>query len=67
MALAILVLACLSRHLEDWPQKALVMGAAVAWGGFRGLRLLTLLYRSLGSKVTAADVEVLPHSREIND
>ncbi|KAK5563294.1 hypothetical protein LTR43_011117 [Exophiala xenobiotica] len=61
IALAILVLACLCRHLEDLPQKALVMGAAVAWGVFRGLRLLTLLYRSLGTKVTTADVEVLPH------
>ncbi|KAK5430803.1 hypothetical protein LTR34_005362 [Exophiala xenobiotica] len=61
IALAILVLACLCRHLEDLPQQTLVMGAAVAWGVFRGLRLLTLLYRSLGSKVTTADVEVLPH------
>ncbi|KIW36881.1 uncharacterized protein PV06_10995 [Exophiala oligosperma] len=61
IALAVLVLACLYRHLEDLPRKALVIGAAVTWGGFRGLRLLTLLYRSLGSKITTADVEILPH------
>ncbi|KIW35893.1 uncharacterized protein PV06_11784 [Exophiala oligosperma] len=61
IAMAVLVLACLYRHLEDLPQEALVVGAAGAWGGFRGLRLLTLLYRSLGRKATTADVEVLPH------
>lgn len=59
--LALLVMVFLWRHLhlEQLPQKKLLLGAVIIWGAGRGLRLATLLYRSLGRGGSTAKVESL--------
>ncbi|EXJ92556.1 hypothetical protein A1O3_01108 [Capronia epimyces CBS 606.96] len=59
--LALLVVVFLWRHLEGLPQQHLLLGAIIIWAAARGLRLATLLYRSVGRGGVKAQVEPLPN------
>ncbi|EXJ70315.1 uncharacterized protein A1O5_06383 [Cladophialophora psammophila CBS 110553] len=59
IALVVLVLVFLWRHLESLPQRGLLLGAAITWAAARSLRFATLVYRSVGRGGTKAKIEPL--------
>ncbi|EXJ64626.1 hypothetical protein A1O7_00963 [Cladophialophora yegresii CBS 114405] len=59
IVLALLVVVFLWRHLEDLPQRGLLLSAAIIWVVSRSWRLATLLYRSVGRGGSKAKIEPL--------
>jgi predicted ferric reductase len=47
-------------HLEAFPQRSIVFACTFLWAGSRLLRLVTLLYRSIGRTPCTATIEALP-------
>lgn len=59
IALVVVLLVFLWRHLEDLPQQKYLLGAIILWAAFRCWRMSTLLYRSLGRGGTKARIDPL--------
>ncbi|ETI28578.1 hypothetical protein G647_01028 [Cladophialophora carrionii CBS 160.54] len=59
IVLAVLVLVFLWIHLEDLPQRGLLLGAVIIWVVSRSWRLAILLYRSVGRGGSKAKIEPL--------
>lgn len=59
ISLIVVVLVFLWMHLDGLPQQKYLLGAIIIWASFRYLRLMTLLYRSIGRGGSKARIEPL--------
>ncbi|KIX06432.1 uncharacterized protein Z518_04408 [Rhinocladiella mackenziei CBS 650.93] len=57
--LVAIIIAFLWIHLEELPQRYLLLGAIIIWGVARTWRLATLMYRSVGRGGVAARIHLL--------